>query len=316
MALHANDLPRVAAAYPKVALGRRIREVCGAKIRMELILITSFEPTPPFVPLADTSVLESERISQDNLLQLAAGKAIAIVIRGYCAAELCEQAAARLFADSRYNEYDKLPGVHMWGFNSSESLATAERKQQYFAEAMPTIAALRAIFAPYLSPVDRLRLELQESWPAGANLEYLDGHGLFVGQARVFGDRGALPHQDFMPWELANLPTVSNPGSGIYSQLTANIYLQIPDRGGELQLWAAGYDHEEYVALRAEPGVPGLDRTRIPAPTVQIEPEPGMLIIFHTTRPHAVLPSEGRPRMALSSFIGIRGAGVPVTYWS
>lgn len=279
-------------------------------------MITSFEPAPPFAPLTGTGILESDRITQEDLLLLAAGEAIAIVVRGYCGADRCEQAAERLFTDSRYNEYEKLPGVHMWGFNSSESLSSPERKKKYFVDAMPTVRALRSIWAPYLSPIDRLRLELQESWPAGANLEYLDGQGLFVGQARVFGDRGALPHQDFMPWELANLRGTPGEASGIRAQLTANIYLQTPDRGGELELWSAGFDHAEYVGLRAEPGIPGLDRARIPEPTVQIAPEPGMLVVFHATRLHAVLPSEGRARMALSCFVGVRGADVSLTYWS
>jgi hypothetical protein len=195
-------------------------------------------------------------------------------------------------------------------------MSTPEGKKRYIAEAMPTVRALRSIWAPYLSPIDRLRLELQESWPAGANLEYLDGEALFVGQARVFGDRGALPHQDFMPWELGSLSTAPRQASPIYSQLTANIYLQTPDSGGELQLWSVGYDHDEYIGLREQPGVPGLDRARIPEPTVQITPEPGMLVLSHTTRIHAVLPSEGRSRMALSCFAGVRGPQEPLSFWS
>lgn len=276
----------------------------------------SFEPAPPFVPLTGTRILESDQITQEDLLLLVAGEASAIVVRGYCAADRCQQAAERLFSDDRYNEYGKLPGVYLWGRNFSESMPVPEMKKEYFADAMPATGALRSIWAPYLSPMDRLRLELQESWPAGANLEYFEGQGLFVGQARVFGDGGALPHQDFMPWELADLRGTPGAATDIFSQLTANVYLQTPERGGELQLWSAGFDHTEYVGLRAEPGIPGLDRARLPEPVVQITPEPGMLVLFHTTRPHAVLPSEGRARMALSCFIGVRGADVPLTYWS
>src|ERR1019366_761849 len=125
-------------------------------------LITSFEPAPPFAPLTGTGIPESGRITQENLLLLAAGEAIAIVVRGYCGADRCQQAAERLFTDGRYNEYDKLPGVHMWGLNSSASLSSPDRKKKYFTDAMPTVRALRSIWAPYLSPIDRLRLELQE----------------------------------------------------------------------------------------------------------------------------------------------------------
>ena len=279
-------------------------------------MTTSFELALPFVPLKGTDVLECTEVTRESLVQLATGDAIAIVVRGYGEAGQCRQAAERLFTDAGYKEYDNLPGVYRWGLNSSESMRDPDRKKQYFADAMPTVRALRSIWAPHLSPIDRLRLELQESWPAGANLEYYDGQGLFVGQARVFGEMGALPHQDYMLWELASLRGTAAQASDIQSQLTANIYLQTPDRGGEVQLWSAGYDHDEYIALREQPGVPGLDRGRIPEPTVQITPEPGMLLIFHATRLHAVLPSVGRPRVALSCFIGVRGEDEPLTYWS
>lgn len=273
---------------------------------------------PPFAALPRPAVLHADRITARDLLCLAAGQAIAVVVRDYAAPRRCARVVARLLADRRYSEYENVPGVHKWGLNTYEGLSSPEREERYFADAIPAIQALRGVWAPDLSPLDRLRLELQESWPAGANLENLDGRSLFVGQARVFEkDNGAIPHQDFLPWELADLRgEATRRRDPLAAQLTANVYLQMPDTGGQLQLWSRGFDHEEYDALRMAAGSYGLDRARLPEPDVEITPEPGMLVLFHSTRAHAVLPSRGRPRVALSSFIGIRAIDRPLSYWS
>lgn len=273
---------------------------------------------PPFAALADPQIITDDRLTRDSLLRLAAGQAIAIVVPGYYPAELCRDAAGRLLDDAWFGEYENVPGVYKWGLNTYEGLSSVEREKRYFDRAVPAIQALRETWRPHLSPIDRLRLELQESWPAGANMEYLDGRALFVGQARVFqkGD-GALPHQDFLPWELIDLrKSGSAEGTELVGQLTANLYLRTPETGGELELWSAGYDHADYDERRAEAGSYGLDRDRLPEPTAVIKPADGMLILFHSTRPHAVRPSQGTSRVALSCFIGVRGLDHPLTYWS
>ncbi|MGW6982606.1 2OG-Fe(II) oxygenase [Streptomyces sp. NPDC054932] len=274
---------------------------------------------PAFGELTGTRVIESDRVTETDLLALATGDAIAIVVPDYCPPDLSREAAKTLLEDSRYGEYENVPGVHKWGLNTYEGLSTPEREERYFAEAIPAIQSLRENWAPYLSPVDRLRLELQEAWPAGANMEYLDGHRLFVGQARVFPEgRGAIPHQDFLPWELQDLRGTgrSDGTASMIGQLTANLYLQTPDSGGELELWSGGFDHSQYDEHRATPDSYGLDRERIPAPSVVLRPRDGMLILFHASRIHAVRASQGRDRVAASFFIGVRGTEHPLTYWS
>jgi len=272
-----------------------------------------------FARLSSTEVRLADSVNEADLTALARGEAIAIVVREYCPPALCREIVKRLIDDGRYGEYENVPGVHKWGLNTYEGLSSREREDRYFADAVPAVRAMRSTWSPHLSPMDRLRLELQEAWPAGANLELLDGRRLFVGQARIFEkDNGAIPHQDFLPWELADLRKSrrSDGTPELIGQLTSNLYLQTPEEGGQLELWPFGYDHEEYDELRLTPDSYGLDRQRLSEPAARIRPEPGMLVLFHASRLHAVLPSRGSSRIALSCFIGMRGIYEPLTYWS
>ncbi|MFF8640627.1 2OG-Fe(II) oxygenase [Streptomyces sp. NPDC015345] len=273
----------------------------------------------PFDEMENPRVIEAERITRDDLLSLAHGEAIAIVVRDYCPQDLCARATQQLLHDSLYGEYANVPGVHKWGLNTYEGLSSKEREQHYFSEAVAAVQSLRDAWAPYLSPIDRLRLELQEGWPGGANMEHLEGNPLFVGQARVFTEgKGAIPHQDFLSWELEDLRREdrSDGKAELLTQMTANLYLQTADEGGELELWSRGYEHAEYDVLRASADSYGLNRDLIPEPAVALKPTAGMLILSHASRIHAVRPSKGRDRAAVSFFIGVRGTEQPLTYWS
>ncbi|CAM5589686.1 hypothetical protein SCANM124S_06347 [Streptomyces canus] len=275
----------------------------------------------PFSELSGTGVVEAEKVSGPDLLALARGETMAISIDGYCDPQLGRGIARHLLDDERrYTHYENVPDVHRWGHNTYDGLSSPESEEDYFSDALPAIQSLRGYWSPHLSPIDRLRLELQEGWPSGANMEYLDRRALFVGQARIFHEgNGAIPHQDFLPWELKDRRE-SQQVDGIAQltgQLTANMYLQTPALGGELELWSTGYDYADYDSLRAgPPNSYGLDRTRIPEAAEVLKPRDGMLILFHATRVHAVRPSQGVDRVAISAFIGVRGIDRPLTWWS
>lgn len=283
-------------------------------------MLTAADPViSPFGELADPRVIEADRITREDLLDLAHGEAIAIVVRDYCPQDLCRRATEQLMHDRLYGEYANVPGVHKWGLNTYEGLSSEEREKRYFSEAVEAVQSLRSAWSPYLSPIDRLRLELQEGWPGGANMEHLDGNPLFVGQARVFQEgNGAIPHQDFLSWELEDLRRAARVDGKpeLLTQMTANLYLQTAEEGGELELWSRGYEHAEYDALRITADSYGLNRELIPEPTVALKPTAGMLILSHASRIHAVRPSKGRDRAAVSFFIGVRGVEQPLTYWS
>ncbi|MEU3987163.1 hypothetical protein AB0F24_02065 [Streptomyces platensis] len=274
----------------------------------------------PFSELSGSGVVEAGKVNAAELLALARGEIMAILVEDYCDPQLGRSIAQHLLDDEhRYTGYDNVPDVHKWGHNTYEGLSSPEHEEHYFSDALPSIQSLRDYWSPYLSPIDRLRLELQEGWPSGANMEYLDRRALFVGQARIFHEgKGAIPHQDFLPWELRDLRKSQHVDgvAQLTGQLTANMYLQTPEVGGELELWPIGYDYADYESLRASPDSYGLNRTKIPEAATMLKPRDGMLILFHATRVHAVRPSEGADRVAISAFIGVRGIDRPLAYWS
>jgi hypothetical protein len=104
----------------------------------------------------------------------------------------------------------------------------------YHTAALPSIHDVRSIFHPYLCPIDHVRLLLEELWPSGANLLRLRGRGCFVGAFRVFQPTTSefYPHNDRLDQE-TDAPEIA----GLTEQLVANVYLQVPDQGGDLQLW-------------------------------------------------------------------------------
>ena len=173
------------------------------------------------------------------------------------------------------------------------------------------MTSLRQIFAPYQTPIDQLRLRLDEICPAGAKIEQIEKNKkMFVGLCRVIDPHKiVLPHQDDIRWDhqqdkLANL----------INQLAVNIYLKIPETGGELELWDYGFSTKEEYSKEAGESY-GISKEKIKPPVVTITPKVGELIIFNPRNLHCILPGDSA-RMSQSCFLGFSGDDNPMTYWS
>ncbi|MGF6095690.1 hypothetical protein [Pseudomonas sp. 18175] len=182
--------------------------------------------------------------------------------------------------------------------------------ERYHREALENTHDMRELFSPYPSPADRVRLLLQEYWPAGANLQRLHGRPCFVGAIRVFKPSTSkfYPHNDRLDEE-SDAPELE----GMVEQLVANMYLQVPSVGGDLQLWLREPTVEETERIR---DVEGLLPDSIEPPALVIHPEAGDLIIFSSRMLHAVTSSDEDYRIGMAAFIGCFGPQRPLTYWS
>ncbi|CAN0391073.1 unnamed protein product [Phaeothamnion confervicola] len=107
------------------------------------------------------------------------------------------------------------------------------------------------------------------------------------------------------------------PGRGLFS---ANIYLQMPPAGGELQIWPVAfkskwdfYRHAATLSLlmAQAPGAQERLRRSFPPP-LMIRPQAGDLVLISAQRPHA---PEGFPigtRVSVQSFLTV-AEGKPVS---
>jgi 2OG-Fe(II) oxygenase superfamily len=259
----------------------------------------------------DTHEIAHE-LTTETVTRLVAREFAAIHVGGYYPADVATRVARRAIehpALENYNTSDTrgVGRVHLPHFDARWNEAISQR---YHAESIASIRDVRAMFQPYLAPVDQLRLDLEELWPAGANLMRLRGRPCFVGAFRVFypGSSEFLPHNDAIDQE-TDAPEIE----GIVNQLVANIYLRVPRQGGILQLWTREPTPAEVETLRETAGLP---REAVGAPDLEIAPASGDLVVFSSRMLHAVTMAQEEHRVGAAAFIACKGAQHPLMYWS
>ncbi|MFH8349735.1 2OG-Fe(II) oxygenase [Streptomyces sp. NPDC018045] len=251
-------------------------------------------------------------LTRDSLLRLARREIAAIHVPGFCDRRIAEDVARKAVRHKALGNYHKkytstVGRVHMPHIDTAWN---PELTARYHDAALPSIHEVRALFAPYLSPVDHVRLLLQECWPAGADLLRLRGRPCFVGALRVFHPTTSVfpPHNDRIEQE-TDAPEIA----GVTEQLVANIYLQVPEEGGDLQLWRRDPTSAE---ARTILEVEGLDPATVEPPAHVIHPRAGDLIVFSSRMLHAVTPARGGHRVGMAAFIACKGPDEPLQYWS
>lgn len=263
-------------------------------------------------------VVVHHTLRDTDISNLAQGKLAAIVVPDYYPETLCEEIAEHFVRHPQHGTYHSnghapdVANVGRIGVSFFEVCNDMDLMMDYYNQAVSMTDQLRAVFYPYYSPIDKLRLHLQEIWPAGANLETLRGKKMFVGLCRtVSPQKEFLPHQDIFERDAPEMMEARS----LLGQIACNIYLHLDEEGGELELWRQDYSEEDYITLRL-PNSYGMDRSKMPLPSCVIKPGLGDLVLFNSRRPHAVLPSKKTYRMSVSCFIGYRGEHMPLTYWS
>lgn len=257
------------------------------------------------------AILKTSSLTYPDLKKLLNNEVMAISIENFTSVDVCKEVADKILNNQKYKYYDYAQNVvGRYGMSFSEGVSEAKRNE-YYSQSLPTVTEIRSFFSPYLAPLDQLRLRLDEICPSGAKLEQIEENKtMFVGLCRVIDpDKIVLPHQDDIRWD-HDLDIVAN----LISQLAVNIYLKVPEVGGELELWDYGFEtKEEY--LRQADGSYGIAKVKLLSPVVQMTPKVGELIIFNPRNLHCILPGN-ESRMSQSCFLGYRGDNSPITYWS
>ena len=179
----------------------------------------------------------------------------------------------------------------------------------YLAQGRQTKALINSIVRPHGEPpMSRVAALFQRAF--GARPLEIGSDECFAGLVRVIRDgKEILPHQDHLGEDLPTLEFAAR----LEGQLAVNIYLQLPEAGGELELWPREGIPAETPRL---PGSDyGLDRAFLPSSLMPVKPSVGELLMFDSTRIHAVRPSSGTARVSISFFMGV-GTDGTVRYWS
>ncbi|GIX97154.1 fe2OG dioxygenase domain-containing protein [Caerostris extrusa] len=268
--------------------------------------LINFEDTPPWYR---NLVLETEELTADALADLFNDKICVLCVKNYIPDFVSEKLDAFLRekgSDPYTHEIRKNGkvdlqyfGVNRYGYplNSIYTDETGENLEKYLKEALPTMRSIRKAAAPYLSPIDKFRVELDEAWPKKANVATFKGQKTLCGIGRIMPTSLSKlsevhPHFDAVP--VSCFPD-------IHKQFTANFYLNVPDQGGELEIWnVPPLD----ISTIEEFKIPEDWRSQLPA-SIKVKPEKGDLLLFNTRRPHAITSFSGlNPRTSLQTFIG------------
>jgi hypothetical protein len=289
-------------------------------------MVASLAVAAPTEPSFQDGILTVETLNESILQKLFQDEICILRVPNYCSPEALislqkfSQTAREHLIKSYYVGYkNQKPtktfyGIHLWGtpYNSTYHHGPDhESFQAYYQAAVPHMQALRKAVAPHLSPMDYLRLQLDEHWPAGARIATFPStnnktKNMFVGICRFMYAEDAFlgqvqPHFDSLPRHVQDLE----------KQYSANIYMDIPDEGGELEIW----DVPPLTATDIVQSDVEKDwRSTLSEPIV-IKPEPGELILFNTRRPHAVRGFKSGIRSSIQCFIGIYRDG-SLEFWS
>lgn len=246
-----------------------------------------------------------------GLKSVIAGDFIAVRCPKFYEQQLAEEMSTRLLQHPRFNHYDKAEDIGKVGPPYYDTVGDPELEAKYWADSLEWITTLRAAFRPNLSPIDRLRLELDEQWPKGARLlRDAINRPAFAGLSRVFEDGAeALLHVDRLEWDAPVGRFKFSP----VAQVSVNVYMKTPMRGGELAIWRVKPDRHGHEKLRI-PGSYGLRRELLGEPDVVIKPQPGELILFDAQNVHAVYRSLGGLRVTISCFVVLSAEGQAFIY--
>ncbi|MEU4496313.1 hypothetical protein AB0F96_23425 [Streptomyces sp. NPDC023998] len=263
----------------------------------------------------DTVVLTLPDLDKGALAPLLDGSVLAIRIPGFTAPAEAAHIAGRLAAHPSLSAYRNTAelvrvGESHYETHDADGTTNPQALTEYLSNAERLMAEIRAACAPYESPLDALWQGLDASY--GLERAQIGDRPMFAGVCRVFPEGSELlPHNDRLSRDAPGLPL----GLELEAQLAANIYLQVPEQGGELELWDLRPDEEELAAWRAPGSTYGADRALLPPPASELRVAAGDLVLIDATRLHAVSRQVRGARIGLSCFLGAR-RGRPFVCWS
>lgn len=235
-------------------------------------------------------------------------RACAIHVPGFCSRTTADQLARWIVTNHRSTRWRGTDMAYALGVPFRIASQTPRGLREYALRA-PSVARRLRHICEGASPFDRLRLELDEAWPnAGAMIADRKGFKMLVGLSRV------MTPDDLLDGIARTEGVCHRDSSALLSsergKFSANIYLEVPDAGGDLAIWPVAptrwdwlRNHRVFREMETfQPATQAFVRSRLPPPLV-IKPAAGDLILLNTGRPHAVRGFHSGRRVTLQTFV-------------
>ena len=249
----------------------------------------------------------SDRLTADSILDLARDRTVLVRHAEFFPPDQCRAALPRIVEVCEQARYTLTQDLQSIGTSMGEAAESVENEERYLSTAAATTALIRDdVFAGRLSPLDRLRLTLDEIWPAGATVARSKNRMMLPGIVRRWPRGGiANPHID-----QRNIPLLEH--YGLRKRIGVNVYLEVPPpgNGGDIDFWDVIDDEDDY--LRRKRSDYGLDRESVGDPAWSCLPGQGELLMFNAARIHGVRRVTAGSRVTAACFVGIRGEGDPL----
>ncbi len=114
-------------------------------------------------------IVHANRLNEKMLIALAHEEIGLIAVKDFYDKEICKEIKQYFLDNIKY--YINAPSIGRIGMAFYETAHRDDLLEDYYKNSIQHINDIRNAFHPYLSPIDKVRLYLQEIWTKGANLE-------------------------------------------------------------------------------------------------------------------------------------------------
>lgn len=266
------------------------------------------------VELKNVIVEEHFALTFDALFRLIHGETVALRINSFVDDSLCDEWNDRINNDQFFRCSNASGfGVSKIGLSLFEIEKNQSLLHSYIKNSKEIDHQLEQIFDPFPHPLQMMQLGFDSLWPDGAKPLKLNGNPACPGILKRFEKqnlRGVPPHRGKIQSDCKFFDFDIN----IKTQLAANLYIQVPDIGGELEIWPVTLDARELDHhYTDEYGF--IDRKKLPEPIV-MKPKRTELILFRSDCIHAVRSGSFADQIITSCFVGYSGEFEPLSYYA